>query len=55
MAQSAHAATTVLHLNSDHPDVRAYLAGEDGKAWKGMRKAVLEVDSANAQRFLLHC
>ncbi len=38
LAQSAHAATAVLHLNSEHPDVKSYL-----KDWEEMRKVVLEV------------
>ncbi len=42
IAQSAHAATAVLHLNADHPDVKSYL-----KDWEGMRKAVLEVNACS--------
>ena len=38
LAQSAHAATAVLHLHAAHPDVQRYLEG-----WRDMRKAVLEV------------
>ncbi|OCF43055.1 hypothetical protein I317_03149 [Kwoniella heveanensis CBS 569] len=43
LAQSAHAATAVLHRFRDHPDVRRYLEGEDGRGWECMRKVVLEV------------
>lgn len=43
LAQSAHAATAVLHRFRDHPDVERYLKGEDGRGWEGMRKVVLEV------------
>lgn len=43
LAQSAHAATAVLHRFRDHPDVKRYLKGEDGRGWEGMRKVVLEV------------
>jgi hypothetical protein len=46
MAQAAHAATAVLHRHAEHPDVVRYLAGEDGRAWEGMRKVVMEVSRA---------
>lgn len=43
LAQSAHAATAVLHLHRDHPDVKQYLEGEDGRGWEVMRKVTYEV------------
>lgn len=43
MAQAAHAATAVQHLFADHPDMKRYLAGDDGRGYEVMRKAVLEV------------
>ncbi|WVF71145.1 hypothetical protein IAT40_005942 [Kwoniella sp. CBS 6097] len=43
LAQSAHAATAVLHKYRDHQDVRRYLEGEDGRGWECMRKVVMEV------------
>jgi peptidyl-tRNA hydrolase len=43
MAQAAHAASAVQHLHAAHPDMQRYLAGEDGRGWMGMRKALLEV------------
>lgn len=43
MAQAAHAATAVQHRFAAHPEMQRYLAGEDGRAWEVMRKAVLEV------------
>lgn len=43
MAQAAHAATAVQHLYADHPDMKRYLAGDDGRGYEVMRKAVLEV------------
>lgn len=43
LAQSAHAATAVLHLHSTHPDVRRYLEGDDGRGWEVMRKVTYEV------------
>ncbi|WVQ99718.1 hypothetical protein IAU59_006860 [Kwoniella sp. CBS 9459] len=43
LAQSAHAATAVLHRYRDHQDVRRYLEGEDDRGWECMRKVVLEV------------
>ncbi|WWD03216.1 hypothetical protein V865_001267 [Kwoniella europaea PYCC6329] len=48
LAQSAHAATAVLHRYRDHPDVRRYLEGEDGRGWEGMRKVVLEVQDESS-------
>ncbi|BEJ12023.1 hypothetical protein CspHIS471_0204830 [Cutaneotrichosporon sp. HIS471] len=48
MAQAAHAASAVQHLHADHPDMKRYLAGDDGQAWKIMRKAVLEVADEDA-------
>lgn len=41
MAQSAHAATAVLHENADTPDVKEYLTH-----LQGMRKTVMEVGTA---------
>jgi hypothetical protein len=52
MAQAAHAATAVMHVHEDHPDVKAYLAGENGQAWRGMRKTVMEVRDEDALRRL---
>ena len=46
LAQSAHAATAVLHLYRDHPDVRRYLEGvegDGGRGWEVMRKVTYEV------------
>lgn len=43
LAQSAHAATAVLHLYRDHADVQRYLEGEDGRGWEVMRKVTYEV------------
>ncbi|WWD16986.1 hypothetical protein CI109_101422 [Kwoniella shandongensis] len=48
LAQSAHAATAVLHRYREHPDVRRYLEGDDGRGWEGMRKVVMEVPDGNA-------
>lgn len=45
LAQSAHAATAVLHLYKDHADVKRYLEGEDGRGWEVMRKVTYEVCS----------
>ncbi|WVN87739.1 uncharacterized protein L203_102934 [Cryptococcus depauperatus CBS 7841] len=50
LAQSAHAATAVLHKYRDHPDVKRYLDGEDGRGWETMRKVVLEVSDESALR-----
>ncbi|OWZ35286.1 hypothetical protein LQV05_006028 [Cryptococcus neoformans] len=52
LAQSAHAATAVLHRFRDHPDVKRYLEGEDGRGWEGMRKVVLEVPNEAALKSL---
>ncbi|KAL0245471.1 hypothetical protein I308_104601 [Cryptococcus tetragattii IND107] len=52
LAQSAHAATAVLHRFRDHPDVERYLQGEDGRGWEGMRKVVLEVQDEAALKSL---
>ncbi|KAL1411359.1 hypothetical protein Q8F55_002313 [Vanrija albida] len=43
MAQAAHAASAAQHRFAAHPDMQRYLAGEDGRGWEVMRKAVLEV------------
>ena len=40
MAQAAHAATAVLHLHAELPEVKEYLTN-----WRHMRKTVLEVRS----------
>jgi len=40
MAQSAHAATAVLHENADTPEVKEYLTH-----LQGMRKTVMEVST----------
>jgi hypothetical protein len=50
LAQSAHAATAVLHLHRDHPDVKAYLEGEDGRGWEVMRKVTYEVSHTGGLR-----
>ncbi|KAK8864701.1 hypothetical protein IAR55_001953 [Kwoniella newhampshirensis] len=52
LAQSAHAATAVLHRYKDHPDVITYLEGEDGRGWEGMRKVVMEVPDEAALRMM---
>ncbi|ODO08294.1 hypothetical protein L198_00017 [Cryptococcus wingfieldii CBS 7118] len=52
MAQSAHAATAVLHKFRDHPDVKRYLEGEDGRGWEVMRKVVLQVKDGDTLRQL---
>ncbi|EAL19369.1 hypothetical protein CNBH0630 [Cryptococcus deneoformans B-3501A] len=52
LAQSAHAATAVLHRFRDHPDVKRYLKGEDGRGWETMRKVVLEVPDEAALKSL---
>ncbi|EJT48482.1 hypothetical protein A1Q2_06614 [Trichosporon asahii var. asahii CBS 8904] len=52
MAQAAHAATAVQHLYADHPDMKRYLAGDDGRGYEVMRKAVLEVPDEKALRGL---
>ena len=46
MAQSAHAATAVLHLNVHLPEVKEYLAD-----WMNMRKTVLEVGHPQPSTF----
>lgn len=43
MAQAAHAATAVQHLYADNAEMKRYLAGDDGRGYEVMRKAVLEV------------
>ncbi|WWC62225.1 uncharacterized protein I303_104820 [Kwoniella dejecticola CBS 10117] len=53
LAQSAHASTAVLHKYRDHPDVRRYLEGEDGRGWEGMRKVVLEVPDETSLRSIV--
>lgn len=45
MTQAAHAATAVLHLHRDLPEVKRYLDGDDGKGWETMRKVTMEVCS----------
>ncbi|WWC88990.1 uncharacterized protein L201_003907 [Kwoniella dendrophila CBS 6074] len=50
LAQSAHASTAVLHKYRDHPDVKKYLEGEDGRGWEGMRKVVLEAPNDETLR-----
>jgi hypothetical protein len=50
LAQSAHAATAVLHKYRDHPDVKHYLEGEDGRGWEVMRKVTYEVQYSPSQR-----
>ncbi|WRT66687.1 uncharacterized protein IL334_003647 [Kwoniella shivajii] len=52
LAQSAHAATAVLHKYKVHPDVMKYLEGEDGRGWEGMRKVVMEVPDEDALRMV---
>ncbi|WOO81240.1 Putative peptidyl-tRNA hydrolase PTRHD1 [Vanrija pseudolonga] len=52
MAQAAHAASAVQHEFAEHPDMKRYLAGDDGLAWMVMRKAVLEVPDWAALRAL---
>ncbi|KAI9639115.1 uncharacterized protein MKK02DRAFT_39393 [Dioszegia hungarica] len=52
LAQSAHAATAVLHLHRDHPDVKRYLEGDDGRGWEVMRKVTYEVPDEAALRGL---
>lgn len=49
MAQAAHAATAVQHLHADNAEMKRYLAGEDGRGWQEMRKAVLEVRRTNRE------
>ncbi|TXT14666.1 uncharacterized protein COLE_00859 [Cutaneotrichosporon oleaginosum] len=48
MAQAAHAASAVQHLHAEHPDMKRYLAGDDGRGWMDMRKALLEVPDEEA-------
>ncbi|GMK53924.1 hypothetical protein CspeluHIS016_0105100 [Cutaneotrichosporon spelunceum] len=48
MAQAAHAASAVQHLHAEHPDMKRYLAGDDGRGWMSMRKALLEVADEDA-------
>ncbi|KAL7425153.1 hypothetical protein Q5752_000841 [Cryptotrichosporon argae] len=50
MAQAAHAATACQHVYAAHPDMQLYLAGEDGKGWRHMRKVVMEVPDEAALR-----
>ncbi|RXK35573.1 hypothetical protein M231_07158 [Tremella mesenterica] len=53
MAQSAHAATAVLHVYRDHPNVKTYLEGEDGIGFLGMRKVVMETADEDSLRSLV--
>ncbi|EIW65974.1 hypothetical protein TREMEDRAFT_19626, partial [Tremella mesenterica DSM 1558] len=53
MAQSAHAATAVLHVYRDHPNVKTYLEGEDGNGFLGMRKVVMETVDEDSLRSLV--
>ncbi|TXT09025.1 hypothetical protein VHUM_02499 [Vanrija humicola] len=48
MAQAAHAASAVQHRYASHESMQRYLAGDDGRGWEGMRKAVLEVPDGPA-------
>lgn len=46
LAQAAHAATAVLHLHREDPNVKRYLEGEDGRGWEVMRKVTYEASLA---------